>query len=75
MSLLVGLVPIACVFLLFFFSFVCFVSPLSWVGAENLFGECFDIVLHFFFYRKLGIPLHRCDLSVSVSSGCGRLGM
>ena len=42
-------------------------------------NNCLDNALTLFFkslfiWPKLGIPSHLCDLRLSVSSGCGRLG-
>ena len=39
---------------------------------ENALTLCFNFF--FFFCQKVGIPLHLCDLSLSVSNGCRRLG-
>ena len=38
---------------------------------ENALTLCFKSLL---IWPKLGIPSHLCDLRLSVSSGCGRLG-
>ena len=38
---------------------------------ENALTLCFKSL---FYSAKLGIPSHLCDLRLSVSSGCGRLG-
>ena len=42
---------------------------------KNCFEDALTLSFIFLLYQKLRILLHLCDISVSVSSGCGRLDM